>query len=61
MGSLFAKKEKPKGPEGTDAWLAKIENRGSVSSIHDLLASEKLRGKRTSGKVKSAVSESRSA
>lgn len=54
------KKKKPKGPKGAAAYKAELEGRGLTTVLSDVKKSVSARTKRTSGKVKSAVTEARS-
>ena len=58
MGS---KKKKPKGPKGAAAYKAELEGRGLSTVMDDVRKSVAARTKRTSGKVKSPISERRAA
>lgn len=51
-------KKKPKGPKGAAAWKAEVEGRGLSTVMSDVKKKVAQRTKRTSGRVKSAVSRS---
>ena len=56
----MGKKDKgPKGPQGAAAYKANLERRGLTALQADVRKKISLRTKRTSGRVTSAVSESR--
>ncbi len=54
------KSKAPKGPQGAAAYKANVEARGLTTVVDDVRKKVAKRTKRTSGRVRSAVSESRS-
>lgn len=54
------KKKAPSGPQGAAAYKANVEARGLTTIVDDTRKKVAKRTKRTSGKVKSVVSEARS-
>jgi hypothetical protein len=52
--------KKKKGPKGAASYAARLEEKGLSTVMADAKKSVKARTKRTSGKVKSAVTEARS-
>ena len=56
----MGKKSKgPQGPQGAAAYKANLERRGLTTVVDDVRKKVAKRTKRTSGRVHSAVSESR--
>lgn len=53
------KAKAPKGPQGAAAYKANLEARGLTTVVDDVRKKVAKRTKRTSGRVQSAVSESR--
>ena len=53
-------KKKPKGPKGAAAYVARLKEKGLSTVMDDVRSSVAKRAKRTSGRVKTVVSEARS-